>query len=138
MSTMAMARSDIWWNNVAMKSFTYQDWLQIFRMCKETFLYICHHLSSELQRSETVMWRPLSVQKRVAVCLWCLATPIEYHTIAHLFGICRSTDGEDCKVVIARDSNALHFLICFWNLLIHLCASCKWRLILMATSISNT
>ena len=31
------------------------------------------------------------LQRRVATCPWCLATPIEYHTLAHLFGISRST-----------------------------------------------
>ena len=41
-----------------------------------------------------VMRRPLSVQRRVAVCLWCLATPIEYCTIAHLFGIGQPTAWE--------------------------------------------
>ena len=37
------------------------------------------------------MWRPLPVQRKVAVCLWCLATSTEYRTIAHLFGIGWST-----------------------------------------------
>ena len=47
------------------------------------------------------MWRPLSVQRRVAVCLWCLATPIEYRTIAHLFGIGRSTIvHETCRAIV--------------------------------------
>ena len=91
-----MARSDTWWNNVVMRYFTHQDWLQNFRMCKETFLYICDRLPTELERSDTVMRRSLTVQRRVAVCLWCLATPIEYRTIAHLFGIGRSTV---CEIV---------------------------------------
>ena len=60
-------------------------------MCKETFLYICNRLSPKLERSDTVMRRPLSVQSRVALCLWCLATPTEYHTIVYLFGIGQST-----------------------------------------------
>jgi len=80
-------RSDVWRNNVVMRTFTQQDWLQNFRMCKETFLYICNRSSSELERSDMVMQRPLFVQRRVAVCLWCLSTPIEYRTIAHLFGL---------------------------------------------------
>ena len=40
--------------------------------------------------------RALSVERRVAVTLWCLATPSEYRTIAHLFGIARSTV---CEIV---------------------------------------
>ena len=84
-------RSDVWWNIVVMRTFTHQDWLENFHMCKETFLYICNKLSSALRKTDTVLQRSLSVERRVAVALWCLATPTEYRTIAHLFGIARST-----------------------------------------------
>ena len=51
-----------------------------------------------------VMRRPLSVQRRVAVSLWCLATPTEYRTVAHLFGIRRSTVceivHETCRAIV--------------------------------------
>ena len=33
----------------------------------------------------------LNLQRRVAISLWCLATPIKYRTIAHLFGNGQST-----------------------------------------------
>ena len=50
------------------------------------------------------MHRSLSVQRRVAVCLWCLATPIEYRTVAHLFGIGQSTVSEivreTCRAIV--------------------------------------
>ena len=64
-----MVRSDMWWNDVIMRSFTHQDWVQNIRMCKVAFIYICDCLSPELERSDIIMERPLSVQKRVAVCL---------------------------------------------------------------------
>ena len=54
-------------------------------------MYICNKLSPTLRRTDTVLRRALSVERRVAVTLWCLATPTEYRTIAHLFGIARST-----------------------------------------------
>lgn len=37
-------RSTKWWNNIVMGSFTPQDWLENFRMSKETFLFICNEL----------------------------------------------------------------------------------------------
>ena len=40
--------------------------------------------------------KSLSVEQRVAVTLWYLATPTEYRTIPHLFGIARSTV---CEIV---------------------------------------
>ena len=42
------------------------------------------------------MRRAITVEHRVAISLWCLATSCEYRTISHLFGIGRSTV---CKVV---------------------------------------
>ena len=73
-------------------------------MCKEIFLYICNRLSTELERSDTVMQKPLSVQRRVAVCLWHLATLIEFLTIAHLFSITHSTVynivHETCRAIV--------------------------------------
>ena len=57
-----------------------------------------------MERRDTVMWRPLFVQRRVADCLWCLATPIEYRIIAHLFGIGQSTVRgivhETCRAIV--------------------------------------
>ena len=65
-------------------------------MSKETFLYICNRLSGTLVRQDTVMRCAISVQQRVAITLWCLATPAEYRTISHLFGVAWSSV---CKIV---------------------------------------
>ena len=83
--------SDFWWNNIVLQTFTLQDWLENFQMCKETFLYICRMLAPALTRTDTLLRKCLSVERRIAVTLWCLATPTEYRTIAHLFGIACST-----------------------------------------------
>ena len=74
-----------------LETFDENDFMQNFRMNKPTFLYICEQLHSELQHSNTVMRKSISVKKRVAVTLWFVATPSEYRTISHLFGIGRST-----------------------------------------------
>ena len=42
------------------------------------------------------MRKAITVEQRLAVTIWFLATPCEYRTIAHLFGIARSTV---CEVV---------------------------------------
>lgn len=74
-----------------MKSFSERDWIENFRMSKTTFTYLCQQLAPAMCRQDTVLRRAISVEKRIAVTLWCLATPCEYRTIAHLFGIGRST-----------------------------------------------
>ena len=65
-------------------------------MSKATFLYICRKLSAQLTRTDTVLRKYLSVERRVVVTLWCLATPTDYRTIAYLFDIARSTV---CEIV---------------------------------------
>ena len=74
-------------------------------MNRETFVYICGQLRSRIQRVNTRMRQAISVEKRLAVTLWCLATPAEYRTIGHLFGIARSTVcrivHETCKAIVA-------------------------------------
>jgi hypothetical protein len=61
------------------------------RMKKDTFLSLCRDLRPLLLRKVTRFRRPVSVMKRVAVALWRLSGTAEYRTIAHLFGIGRST-----------------------------------------------
>ena len=60
-------------------------------MRNDTFMYLCNQLRCELNKSDTRMRRAISVEKRVAVALWRLATNVEYRSIGHLFGISRST-----------------------------------------------
>ena len=91
-----MHRSNTWWDNIMLSSFTDQDWLNNFQISRQTFLYLCDKLSSRLQRQDTVIRSCISVQKRVAITLWCLATPAEYRTVGHLLGVSRSSV---CEIV---------------------------------------
>ncbi len=56
-------------------------------MSKGTFDYLCDKLRATIQRQDTQMRKAISLEKRVAITIWCLATPSEYRTIGHLFGI---------------------------------------------------
>ena len=79
-----------------MVSFQETDWLENFRMGKDTFMYICNQLGPHLRRQHTVMREPITLEKRIAVAIWRLATNVEYCTIGHLFGISR---GSVCCIV---------------------------------------
>ena len=74
-----------------LQTFEEHDWIENFRMKRQTFLYLCNQLRGALQRKDTVMRKAICVEKRVAITLWYLATPSEYRTIGHLFGVARST-----------------------------------------------
>lgn len=60
-------------------------------MSKDTFLFICDHLRASISKKDTRMRKCITVECRVAVTLWTLATPCEYRTVGHLFGISRSS-----------------------------------------------
>jgi hypothetical protein len=89
--TCMLIRSNHWWEYIVQGTFTEQDWKENFRMSQETYLYLCEQLRQELQPESTQLRESVPVEKRVAVTLWCLATTSEYRTIAHLFGLGKST-----------------------------------------------
>ena len=84
-------RSTCWWEEIVGGTFTPQDWLDNFRMSHQTFLYLCNKLRSSIERTDTVMRRAVSVERRVALTLWFLATNSDYRTIGHLFGVSKAT-----------------------------------------------
>lgn len=84
-------RSTHFWDHVVLQCFSPADWLENFRMRRETFNYLCDQLRPIISRRDTLLRKAISTERRVAICLWCLATPTEYRTIAHLFGVARST-----------------------------------------------
>nr|XP_055051176.1 uncharacterized protein LOC129436904 [Misgurnus anguillicaudatus] len=60
-------------------------------MRRDSFMYLCTVLRPHLERQRTRYRVPLTVEQRVAVTIWRLATNVEYRSIAHLFGIGLST-----------------------------------------------
>ena len=50
----------------------------------------------------------LSVQKRIVITLWCLATPAEYQTVGHLFGVSWSSV---CEIVHETCSGMVSVLL---------------------------
>ena len=84
-------RSSSWWEEIVMCTFTASDWLENFRMSHATFLYVCSEIRSSVEKSDTVMRNAIPVEQRVALTLWFLSTGTDYRTVAHLFGVSKST-----------------------------------------------
>ena len=80
---------------------TPQIWVENFRMGKDCFLYLCDKLRPIIVRQDTRFRRPISVEQRVAITLWCHVT---------CCGISRSS-----VCVIVHDT--CHAIVC--TLLIH-------------------
>ena len=63
-----------------------QWWRENLRMHRSTFVFLCRELKPYIERQCTVMRLPISVEQRVAVAIWRLATNVEYRTISELLG----------------------------------------------------
>ncbi|XP_029469894.1 protein ANTAGONIST OF LIKE HETEROCHROMATIN PROTEIN 1-like isoform X2 [Rhinatrema bivittatum] len=82
-----------------MKEFGPQDWLEKFRMSKDTFFYICSQLRPKLCRHPSHFQPTPSVEKKIAIALWRLATNTEYRIICFLFGMSHAMVCKCVKVV---------------------------------------
>ena len=99
-------RSTYWWDFIVNDTFSRDDWLENFRMSRETFVYLCDQLRPTLARSDTTFRKAISVEHRVAIAVWRLATNVEYRTIGHLFGVSRSSVcmivNEVCTAIVTK------------------------------------
>ncbi|KAH1170850.1 hypothetical protein KIL84_006468 [Mauremys mutica] len=99
----ARETSTDWWDRIVLQVWDESQWLRNFRMRKGTFLELCDLLSPVLKRKDTQMRAALTVQKRVAIALWKLATPDSYRSVANHFGVGKSTVG----VAVMQVANAI-------------------------------
>ena len=103
MSIWCKYRSKYWWNGVLARLYGETWWRKNIRMTHDTFNILCGELQPYIERKDTHFHRPVSVEERVAVMVWRLATNIEYRTMGQLFGLGRSTIGEivleTCEVI---------------------------------------
>ena len=83
-------RSNYWWEQIVNCTFTPNDWLENFRMSHNTFRYLCNELREAIEKKDTIMRKAIPVEQRVALTLWRLATPSDYRTIGHLFGVSKA------------------------------------------------
>lgn len=91
------------WEGVKDGLFGERWWKENLLVNKTTFDFLCSELRQYIHKQETHLRQPVSVEKRVTVTLWKLATNVEYRTIGALFGIGRSTVGK----VVLETCNAI-------------------------------
>ena len=74
-------------------------WRENLRLSQSTFNIICTELHPFISRRDTILRACISVEERVAITIWKLATNIEYRsnrTLSELFGVGKSTV---CEIV---------------------------------------
>jgi len=81
-------RSKYWWKKIV-PNYLNEDWIESFRMKRTTFQFICDELRSELRPVTPflVSREPLSVEEKVAITLYYLASCCEYRVVANIFGV---------------------------------------------------
>ena len=95
-----------------LETFSPRDWIENFRLSRGTVDYLCRHLRPYIEYSNTWLRTAISLQKRVAITLWTLASPVEYRTVSHLFGVGRSTVcetvDETCQAIVLKANGMFH------------------------------
>jgi len=86
-------RSYHFWNHIVLNTYDEAQWLESFRMRKQTFDILCNILKSKLEVKVLLLKsrESLSVEKQVAVALYKLASCTEYRVVGNIFGIHKST-----------------------------------------------
>ncbi|XP_025049242.1 pyrin-like isoform X3 [Alligator sinensis] len=79
----AHVSSSDWWERIVLSIWDDQQWLESFRMSRDTFLHIVSLLSPHIERQDTVKRHAVTPEKRVAVAIMKLATPTSLRFIGN-------------------------------------------------------
>ena len=96
-------RTGKWWQNFLDNVVILEEWIENFRLSKETFIELCDELRPFLTKSDTTMRKAISVETQIAITLYYMADEGRYQKIANAFGVSRSS----ISLVISRVTNAM-------------------------------
>lgn len=84
-------RNQFWFEGMLRGDYVEEWWNENFRMTRETFNEIVQFVGPDLEKQNTVMRDAISVERRLAIALWRLASGDTYRSTGLQFGIGRST-----------------------------------------------
>ena len=106
-------RPQFWFEQLLLNRYQDHLWREHFRVSRDTFQHICGLVGPQLMRQNTILREAITVEKRVAVALWRLATGISYRTVGLTFGIGRCTamnvKDEFCSALMRRANDFIKF-----------------------------
>ena len=83
-------RVETWWdtfiNNVVMP----EEWVENFRMSKDSFMSLCYELKPYIEKNVTRLRVPIPFTKRVAITIYYLVDEGRYRKTANAFGVSRA------------------------------------------------
>ena len=78
-------RTGKWWQNFLDNVVVTEEWIENFRLSKETFTELCGELGHALTKSDTPMRKAIAVETQIAITLYYLADEGRYRKIAIVF-----------------------------------------------------
>ena len=95
---------NLFWERTASQWMDQNLWIENFRMSRNSFFAICGELKEALRKKDTRFRKAISVEKRVAVCLWHCATGEDMRSLGWRFDIGKSTAcqivNDVCKAIV--------------------------------------
>ncbi|XP_037950861.1 protein ALP1-like [Teleopsis dalmanni] len=97
-------RSSEWWDVEVLQFYDDEQWIADFRMNRQIFFRLVDLLKDKMAPAENTFVEGLSVEKKIAIAVYKLASCAEYRVIAKGFGVSKSTVclcvHSFCKVLI--------------------------------------
>ncbi len=78
------------WDNFVINVVGPEEWVENFRMSKNSFMSLCNKLKPYKEKDMTTMRMPIPLIKRVAITIYYLVDEGRYRTTANAFGLSRS------------------------------------------------
>lgn len=69
-SVWMLTRSSRWWEDIVLNSFGHHDWMENFKVSRDTFQYLCQQLQPIIQKQNTHLRQCVSTERKVAITLW--------------------------------------------------------------------
>ena len=101
------------WIEMVEQTYNEELWYANFRVTKGTFTFLLDSIGREIYHPDTSMRCAISIERRLALTLYFLASTAEYRTIANLFGVSRSFVCICVKDVCRAITNLLSKVISF-------------------------
>ncbi|XP_037944501.1 protein ALP1-like [Teleopsis dalmanni] len=87
-------RSSEWWDVEVLQFYDDEQWIADFRMNRQIFFRLVDLLKDKMAPTENTFFEGLSVQKKIAIAVYKLASCAEYCVIAKGFGVSKSTSAK--------------------------------------------
>ena len=77
------------WFDLAYSTYSDDQWYANFQISKNTFHFLVDELRADLKRQDTEMRKAVTVQRKIALFLYYLASTDSYRSLGNLFGLSR-------------------------------------------------